>query len=225
VSGKVASQRALLLRYLRRSSIPNVFGATEAMLELRRQLARTTTREQTMGVEGAAAAAYFGALAHLVPAWTGFQRRQRRPPKDPFNSALSYSYAILLAEVVAAISTVGLDPAAGLLHGDHETRPSLALDLMEEFRPLVVDAAVLNLFRRNALNEEMFVAEPDGRVSLTGDGRRRLVAGVEERLLTVYSHVPSGKRVSYRRSMLLQAQQLARVVEGRQEVYEPVVWR
>jgi CRISPR-associated protein Cas1 len=225
VDGKVANQRALLLRYLRRTSIPAVFGAAEAILERRRQLSRATDRDTLMGHEGAAAAAYFDGLRHLLPEWTGFAGRGRRGATDPVNSALNYGYAILLAEVTTAVCVCGLDPVAGFLHGDAGSRPSLSLDLMEEFRPLVVDSTVLNLFKRNRLTISMFEVERTGQVRLAAEGRRRLVAALEERMLTVFSHVPLGKRVSYRRAILLQAQQVTRFVEGKQSVYEPVLWR
>jgi CRISPR-associated protein Cas1 len=96
------------------------------------------TREEIMGLEGAAARAYFQAWTACVDPAFEFTERNRRPPLDVINSALSFGYAILLSEAASALVATGLDPAIGFLHTDHDGRPSLALDLVEEFRPLVM---------------------------------------------------------------------------------------
>jgi CRISPR associated protein, Cas1 family len=105
-------------------------------------------------VPGAAARAYFGALGQIMPDGMTFAGRSRRPPEDIINAALSYGYAIILGETVSALCAAGLDPAIGLLHADDDNRPSLALDLMEEFRPLVVDQVVVSAARRAELRPE-----------------------------------------------------------------------
>src|SRR5689334_13392801 len=110
-----------------------------------------TTRDEIMGLEGAAAREYFTAVGRAVPEQLRFAGRSRRPPLDLVNAALSFGYTILLGEAVAALAAAGLDPAIGLLHADADRRPSLALDLIEEFRPLVVDQVVITAARRDQL--------------------------------------------------------------------------
>lgn len=225
VLGKIANQRTLLQRYTRRSSLPKLAGAANALRESYREAERAEDLPILLGVEGNAARCYFQALGELLPDEAGFTGRTRRPPKDPVNACLSYGYAVLVAEVTTAVSVVGLDPVAGFLHEDSERRPSLSLDVMEEFRPLIVDAVVLDLFRRRRLKASDHFRKERGAVLLDDDGRRILLAAYEERMLTVFSHVPSGKRVSYRKALTLQTQQIARVLEGAAERYEPVPWR
>lgn len=181
---------------------------------------------ELLGIEGAAARTYFGAFGELLPNWCQFDGRVRQPPTDPANAVLSYLYTVLSGHAVGALLTAGLDPAAGFLHGDHDRRPSLALDLIEEFRPVLVDTVTLELFRRGSLVPNMFERdERDGALSMSQKARARIVKSLEERLLTVFAHVPSGKRVSYRRALFLQAQQIASCLRDGMVDYVPISWR
>lgn len=179
VLGKIANMRALLSRYGRRGPVPQVVGATTQLKENYRAAKRSTSLEQLRGYEGAATRAYFDGLRYLFPEGAGFSGRNRRPPKDPANAALSFGYAVLLGEVLSAVALVGLDPVGGFLHLDHEKRPSLALDLMEEVRPVIVDTTVLDLFRREILTSEHFTTDHKKQgVFLNQVGRRRLLEGL-----------------------------------------------
>lgn len=225
VAGKIANQTALLQRYS--SSAKSDFNHTRRQLAgVRPLVPQCTGLNVLLGVEGAAARSYFKAFGMLLPDDFQFEVRSRRPPMDPVNAALSFGYALLTGEAVSAAASAGLDPSVGFLHGDDDGRPSLALDLMEEFRPLVVDTTVLNLFRRNRLTADHFRSE-DGRpgVLFTDEGRRRFLNAFEERMLTVFAHVPSGRRVSYRRGLYLQAVQFSAVLAGSEPAYRPVSWR
>lgn len=174
--------------------------------------------ESLMGVEGAAAAAYFGAWrAALPPAW-GFAGRAHHPPPDPVNALLSFGYTLALHDVLTAVQMTGLDPYLGFLHGIERGRPSLALDLLEEFRPWVVDRLVLDLLRSDQLRHEQFTATPDAGSRLDAAGRRRLIDGYEGRVSELVS-VPGQGRTTVRRLFLLQAQALARVVRGEAAEY------
>jgi CRISPR-associated protein Cas1 len=226
VTGKVHNQRQLLLRYARRSKVPHVIGAAKQLLEIAGDVPKAGSIDQVMGYEGAAAAAYFVAIGHLVPGPFEFSTRSRRPPKDPFNAALSYGYACLTNDAVSAIRLTGLDPSAGLLHGDDADRPSLALDLIEEFRPLIVDTVILDRFRRRALQPEDFGTDPQsGACLLTENGRRVVLRAYEERMLTEFHHVPSGHRTTYRRAVTLQARQIANWIADPASTYEATRWR
>lgn len=226
VVGKLANQRALLLRYQRREGSDRVVEAAEAIERQARQAERVATIDELMGAEGAGSLAYFSVFAQLLPPWTQWTGRNRNPPKDPANAALSFAYTLLTGEAVAACAVAGLDPVAGFLHGDHGDRPSLALDLMEEFRPVIADTVVMDLLRRNQLQPGHFRSEADRPgVLLTDKGRRLLIGRFEERMLTVFTHVATRKRVAYRRGIYLQAARIAGCIGSGEVRYTPVAWR
>lgn len=224
VEAKIFNQRALVLRYARRGSGAPLAGCA-AHLKTAAIRARHADRLATLrGIEGAASRAYFRAWRHLVSDEVRFAGRNRRPPRDPVNAALSYGYALLVGMCAAALEAAGLDHHVGFLHDDEDGRPSLALDLMEEFRPLIVDTVVLESFRRGVLESSDFRTR-DGGVLLSEPGRRRFVAAFEERMLTRFAHVPSGTRTSYRRALFLQARQVAALIRDAIPSYSPVRWR
>lgn len=183
--------------------------------------ARTARTLDTLrGHEGAAAAAYFGAWrASLPPAW-GFAGRAYHPPPDPVNALLSFGYTLALHDVLVAVQVVGLDPYLGTFHRLAPGTPSLALDLLEEFRPVVVDRLALDLLRTGAITPVHFArARADrGAVHLNGSGRT-LVIDRYEALLQSRVALPDGQHSALRRVLLLQAQTLARVVRGEQARY------
>lgn len=133
-----------------------------------------------MGIEGAYSNAYFGALAACVPADVPFDGGSQRPPRDLLNTALSYGYAILLAECVGALHAAGFEPSIGIAHAPTDKRPSLALDLMEQFRPILVDQTVMALLRALKLRPEHGVVEHEVRGVWRGaDGKKILVDAYE----------------------------------------------
>ena len=139
---------------------------------------------------------------------------------------LSFGYTLLTNEAIAALETAGLDPYVGALHAERRGRPSLALDLMEEYRPMVVDAMIVRLVSTQQITPTDFVTdETTGSCRLTDDGRRRFLSGYERRMLTLFRHINSDRTVSYRVSLLLQARQLSKVFAGIEPTYAPVTWR
>src|SRR5690606_26480585 len=129
---------------------------------------------------------YFKAMGALVPEDMSFTGRSRQPPRDVVNAALSFGYTLLLGECEVAVYAAGLEPGLGILHAPQDRRPSLALDLMEEFRPLVVDQVVLTMVRGRQLRPEHGRPDKEGGsgVYLTKAGREALVAAYERRMLT-----------------------------------------
>jgi len=224
VEGKILNQRALLLRYARRTSGAQATAAAGRLLSSARAAASASGLRQLRGIEGSASRTYFGVWKHLLPADVGFGGRNRRPPRDPANAVLSYTYTMLTGMCAAALEGAGLDHHVGFLHDDEDGRPSLALDLVEEFRPLVADTVTLECFRRRTLTPADFRSR-DGGVLLVDEGRRRLLGAFEERMLTRFAHVPSGTRTTYRRALFLQARQIAALVRDATAVYTPVRWR
>jgi CRISPR-associated protein Cas1 len=153
-TAKISKQVTLLARLCRPETVDPIHEAITTMRGALEGIPHAGSRQEVMGWEGAAARAYFAALGELVPAEVRFSGRTRRPPRDVVNAALSYGYALLASEATTALRAAGLDPAIGLLHADHERRPSLALDIMEEFRPLVVDQVVITAATRGWLGPE-----------------------------------------------------------------------
>lgn len=222
IAGKIANQRALLLRYARRDRIADVSVAADRLDDFRGRVLTAESVASARGVEGAAARRYFAGLRLCIPSGLGFRRRIAHPPKGGVNAALSLGYGMLRAEVSASLRLAGLDPAFSFVH-DEGIPEALALDLMEEFRPLVVDSLVVGLLRRRTLTRASFVETDDG-TSLKGPALRGFLGSFERRMMTRVAHVPSGTTTSYRRCLALQARQISRFIEHG-EAYVAMPWR
>lgn len=217
VLGKLRNGRAVLQRLARGRATPPpaaLFAADRIGRYIHRAHS-TSSVPELLGVEGTASARYFRGLGALFdPAW-GFAHRVRRPPTDPVNVLLSFGYTLLTHKALGAVQAVGLDPYVGSLHSIEYNRPSLALDLVEEFRPFLVDALVVRVLGDGRLLPAQFVPEADG-LRLDAAGVRTFVAAFEERMRTEALH-PEGAdsrpgRVTYLRCIELQARRLARAI-------------
>lgn len=175
-----------------------------------------------MGHEGTAARIYFQAFAKMFLHNLGFSGRNRRPPKDPVNAMLSLGYTLLLGEVLTAVETHGLDPYVGFVHGLDYGRPSLAVDLMEEFR-FLVDSMVLTLVNRGEVTAEDFSHHDDGACIMGERARKKFYAHFDERITTAVEH--RGKHGSYRAVIGRQVQQLSSLLVGKLDSYEPFEFR
>lgn len=217
VGGKVRNQRHMLRRYSLRGR--------DALLALAVRTARARSTAELFGVEGLAAATYFGAIGGaLRPAWAEFSQRTPRPARDAVNAALNVVYGLLLADVVRAVVACGLDPSGGVLHSAGRNKPALALDLMEEMRPLIADSAALWAINNGELRAAHFRTEL-GTVRLTEPGRKALIATYERRVTSEFRHAVFGYRVTWRRAMEIQARMFLAVVLGECECYRPVIAR
>lgn len=199
-------------------------GARPAAREINRDAGkarRGSTLDGLRGHEGAAGARYFAALKRLIPAEWGFTRRIYHPPTDPVNALLSLGYTLLLKDVTAAVQLVGLDPFLGFFHTIDYGRPSLALDLMEPFRPLV-DGLVLGWIAESKISPRDFgpARRKDGAVLLRDDACTRYLRAYERQMESRTSYPPTGERTSCRRCLELQARQLARVVLGKRKRFQ-----
>lgn len=225
VEAKIRKQIVLVQRLTRRGEHEQPARAVATMRTLLGMLPQAGTIEEIMGVEGAAARSYFQALGAIMPEPLRFEGRSRRPPLDVVNAALSFGYTLLLGEATAALAAAGLDPAIGLLHTPADRRPSLALDLIEEFRPLVVDQVVVTATRNGRLGLEHTRTE-EGRagVLLTKAGREALIDGYERRMLHTTRGALPGYAGSLRRHLHRQAQRLTAYVE-RGEPWTGLSWR
>ena len=182
--------------------------------------------EEIMGLEGAASNVYFACVAGLLPPEVSFPCRSRRPPKDMANAALSYAYSLLLGECTAALFAAGLEPSLGVLHASTDKRPSLSLDLMEEFRPLLVDRMVFGLLRSRRLRPEHAGPSDGGEgVWLTKDGKKAVVDGYEATLQRSVKGALPGFAGPWRRHIHHSAQLLGRAILEPGYDWVGVSWR
>jgi len=240
VDGKIHNQRVILLRQTQPNGAATGRGSAgprdrrefekglAGMMEMRRAAVQATNVDSLRGHEGKAAAYYFAALRALLdPAWK-FEKRIYHPAPDPFNALLSFAYSLLQKDMTTAINLVGFDPYLGYFHAIDDGRPALPLDLMEEWRPLVADAMVLELVNRGSLRPENFTWT--GRVSrpveLGTDGITAVLNAYGRRLETELYHPlagpPEGGNTSTQRALTLQVRRLARMVLGELPAYEAV---
>ena len=175
-----------------------------------------------LGCEGAGSAAYFHVFERLIKCdWKhGFSKRVRRPPGDPVNAMLSYGYTILAGQVASALAGVGFDPYIGYLHSSRYGKPALALDLMEEFRPVIVDSVVLSLLNNRQLEAKDFVLELNS-YRMTDATKRLFLQKFEDRMQEVITHPVFEYKVTYRRCIELQARLLAKYITGEVPRYTP----
>lgn len=231
LSGKLYNQRAVLRRYLRDyGDQPDAMTAEMATAEKRlsrclQQLADCNAIDTLMGQEGEAAQVYFGVFKHLIrqPGFD-FDARRRRPPTDPVNALLSFCYTLLTHDCRSALETTGLDPASGFLHQLRSGRPSLALDLAEEFRPMI-DRFVLSLINKRQLAVKDFETWPNGSVTLKEEPRRTLLAAWQNRKQDNLTHPWFEESVPVGMLPWLQAQILARHLRGDCDSYVPFLWK
>lgn len=226
VSGKIRNQRTLLRRNAR--ELPE--GLLYRLAFWRKRAERESSIESLLGVEGTAARDYFANFALMFkaggdrPPAFDFNTRNRRPPRDPINALLSFLYSMLAKEMLVALVGVGFDPYQGFYHQPRYGRPALALDLMEEFRPLVADSVVIGLVNNGEARPSDFISRA-GAVALTEAGRRRVLEAFERRLDALVTHPRFGYQISYRRVFEVQARLLARFLSGEIAEYPPFCTR
>jgi len=235
VAGKVLNQRAVIARALRDHGASTgedaraaLSSANERLGQIVRRLERPLDTDALRGAEGEAGHAYFAVFDHLVrgekPLFA-FNGRSRRPPLDPINAILSFLYALLTSDCRAALEAVGLDPAVGYLHADRPGRPSLALDLMEEFRPFFADRLALSLVNRRQLSANDFRTLDNGATLLTDEGRKAVLVAYQERKRDEIQHPFLDEKLTIGLLWFVQAQLLARHIRGDLDAYPPFLWK
>jgi CRISPR-associated protein Cas1 len=171
--------------------------------------------ESLLGIEGYAAKIYFEHFAKMLKNETAFafEKRNRRPPRDPVNALLSLAYSLLAKDFSIALTVAGLEPLLGFYHQPRAGRPSLALDLMEEFRPIIADSVVVTAINTGVVSQSDFVTQGDAS-ALTASGRRNFIQAYERRMQQEITHPAFGYKVSYRRVLEVQARLLSRSILG-----------
>ncbi len=222
VRGKLLNMRTLLQRSARGSPTEELGKAVDQIQALMKRLPQVTIVDEIRGLEGAGTAVYFGVFDQLIKAkgWS-FERRVRRPPTDPVNALLSFGYVLLTNDLTSACQVVGFDPYVGYLHADRYGKPALALDLMEEFRPVIVDSLVLTLINKRMLAPDDFEVQPGEVYRMKDRTKRTFLQAYEERKRVEVKHPIFGYKADYRRCLELQARILAKALRGEIERYVP----
>ncbi|HJL18310.1 MAG TPA: CRISPR-associated endonuclease Cas1 [Sandaracinaceae bacterium LLY-WYZ-13_1] len=220
VTTKIRNQRTLLRR--NGSGIgPVALGELES---LAKKAERAEAVQSLLGLEGTAARTYFGGFTKMLKGEAkeigafDMNGRNRRPPRDPINALLSFAYALLVKDCALALSVAGLDPLLGYLHKPRYGRPALALDLMEEMRPLIADSTVITAVNNGEVRPSDFAVTVAG-AGLKAAGRKRFIATYERRMDQLVSHPLFGYRISYRRLLEVQARLLGRTITGEIPAY------
>ncbi len=220
VEAKIRNQRVLLRRNHPGKPVQ------EALADLAKATQDAASLDTLLGLEGSAARHYFEAFPGMLePAWQPLMKgRSRRPPRDAVNACLSFAYALLARDAAVVLSQVGLDPMFGAYHALKPGRPALALDLMEPFRPLIADSAVLRALNTGMLEPGDVLVTPGG-AALTDAARPRLIEAYEQRMSELITHPAFGYRISYRRVLELEARLLTQWLEGGIASWNPLVTR
>ena len=228
VAGKLSNQRTVLQRQIRdmpsshqKRWIEEALGGMKALIHKAESAA---SLDSLRGYEGKAGAFYFEAFRVLLTEDWGFRGRIYHPPPDPVNALLSFGYSLLLKDILAAVQLVGLDPYLGFFHAIEYGKPSLALDVMEEFRPIIVDGLVLYLLNNGIFTRTDFVwsGEKERPVRLSDKAMEEFIRRYEERINIRVFHPGVRQKTTYRRCFELQVRQLARVILGKVNRYRPM---
>lgn len=232
VAGKIANSRTILQRALRdHSTCLNVESMEAVVAKLaikQRQVLLSKDLDELRGYEGEAAMEYFSVFNELILQQRDVFRmegRSRRPPLDNVNALLSFVYALLMHEVRAALESVGLDPCVGFLHVDRPGRQSLALDMMEEFRPFLADRLVLNLINRNQINGNGFLKQPAGGMIMNESTRKEVISAWQKRKQEEIIHPFLEERMEIGLLPYAQALLMARYLRGDLDAYPVFLYK
>lgn len=232
ITGKLANSRTVLRRALRdhpeKMNVPELNAAVNRITDALEQVQTGLPLDSVRGLEGDAAHAYFSVFDHLIIAQKDhfvFRERNRRPPLDPVNCLLSFIYTLLLHDVRSALETVGLDPAVGFLHRDRPGRPSLALDMMEEFRPFLADRLALSLINLNQVQKNGFAIMENGAVLMNDETRKAVLVAYQTRKQDEIYHPFIEEKVTIGRLPHIQALLMARCLRGDLDGYPAFVWK
>jgi CRISP-associated protein Cas1 len=232
VLAKVANCRTVIRRAVRdypeMEHRRDLECAAEGLKTILEELDRDLELDTVRGKEGKAARLYFGVFDHLITVQKDcfyFRGRNRRPPLDNVNALLSFFYTLLLHDAISALESVGLDPAVGFLHRDRPGRPGLALDLMEEFRPLLADRLALSLINRKQVHNDGFRVSESGAVIMDDDTRKSVIMAFQKRKQEEIEHPFLGEKIQVGMLTFVQALLLARHLRGDLDGYPPFIWR
>jgi CRISPR-associated protein Cas1 len=229
--GKISNCRKVIERALRDHALlvdtQVLMGASSALKELMRSVRTGKTIADLMGFEGSAAKIYFSIFDQLILQQREnffFTERSRRPPMDNLNALLSFLYTLLTSEAASALETVGLDPYVGFLHQDRPGRPSLALDLMEELRPVFADRLALSMINLRQITGKGFTEKESGGILMDDDTRKKVLGVWQDRKKEIIVHPYLKEKIPFGLIPYVQALLLARLLRGDLDAYPPFFW-
>ncbi|MCX7639549.1 MAG: type I-C CRISPR-associated endonuclease Cas1c [Pyrinomonadaceae bacterium] len=232
VKGKIMNCRQSVMRTARNTSseaeADKLRKCAKELGFILKRVEEAETLDAVRGFEGQAADLYFGCFSlHLSQQRQefSFEKRTKRPPLDFINCLISFLYALICHDCIAALTAVGFDPFVGYLHADRPNRPSLALDLMEEFRPILADRLAITLINRLQIQPEDFFKHEGGAVELTQDGRKKIIAAYQTKKQETITHPILQQEIYYGQVFFIQARILARHVRGDTPKYYPFIPR
>ncbi|HOI98550.1 MAG TPA: type I-C CRISPR-associated endonuclease Cas1c [Rectinema sp.] len=232
VTGKLMNSRLVMNRAIRdhgdKIDIATIRRASSSIYRLIEELAIAVNLDEIRGIEGMAASEYFAVFNQLIVDQKEdfvFNERNRRPPLDPVNALLSFIYTLLVHDVRSALETVGLDPTVGFLHRDRPGRPGLALDLMEEFRPVIADRLVLSLINRRQVAPNGFKKAESGAVVIDDSTRKTVLVEYQNRKQDEIFHPYIEEKIPLGLLFFVQANLMARFIRGDIDGYPPFFWR
>ena len=230
--GKIANSRKVITRATRDHAmlvdVPALQAASESLKGILKSIQARESLDELRGLEGSAAKRYFGVFGQLVLQQREvfyLKERSRRPPLDNMNSLLSYLYTLLTYEVASALEAVGLDPYVGYLHVDRPGRPSLALDMMEELRPVFADRLALTLVNRKQIKAKGFTQKESGGVLMDDETRKKVLTAWQTRKQEELIHPYLKGRIPFGLLPHVQAMLLARYLRGDLDAYPPFFWK
>ncbi|MGI6778870.1 MAG: type I-C CRISPR-associated endonuclease Cas1c [Acetivibrionales bacterium] len=232
IVGKVFNARWVIERVIRDHSLSidtiKLKNVSSQLQKLIYSIRECESNEQLRGYEGEAASLYFSVFNDMILQQKNhfyFKGRNKRPPLDFVNAMLSFIYTLLVNYIASALETVGLDPYVGFLHTDRPGRISLALDLMEEFRPIMADRFVLSLINKRIVNEEGFMTRENGSVEMSDDTRKTILTQWQQRRQEKIKHPFLEQRIEWGLAPYVQALLLARFIRGDLDDYPPFMWK
>ena len=224
VAAKILNARTVLQRAVRDYDLPDLQPAINRLEHAVRQARQESSEQRLLGIEGSAADVYFGAIPRLITApGFVFTSRNRRPPTDPFNALLSFVYTLLASDCKSAAEAVGLDSAVGLYHRERPGRPSLALDLMEEFRAPLADRCALTLINRRQTTPDDFEHQESGAVLLSDTARKTVITHWQQRKNDIITHPFLQDKITLGLLPHIQARLLAQHLRGALDAYPPYI--
>ncbi len=220
LDAKIGNCRYVISRHERNHPSDELKAALDALADARQRLRHADDVESCLGVEGDAARIYFAALGKMVRAEFAFTQRTRRPPRDPVNALLSFGYTLVMTECLGALAAHGLDPYVGMIHSTQYGRPALALDLLEEFRPVIADRIALSLVNKGELQPSDFQQSDDGGVRMIDEARTIYLKKYHRIMSVEIRSRTDGSPLSFRIAIQQQASRLRAAIEGRAP-YDP----
>lgn len=227
ISAKVHNQVVIARRLNRERKNNKIQQVIEDMLKLYKKIPQTSELNQVLGYEGSCAKLYFEALSQAIIPSFAFKGRNKMPPKDPFNSLLSFGYTLLMYEVYSAITNKGLHPYAGLIHKDHHGHPALASDLMEEWRAVLIDSLVLKLLNNEEFTVEDFDHdEQTGGVYLSRNASKKFLKEYEKKIRIKSNYLDGNNTMSFKKAIQYQVNSLTKMIDQRDlDCYQPIYIR